>query len=62
MFACSIDYPVEWFVVVVGQGAVAGKNAIAYEVKHLLQYPQDKVGELQAQVVHKQQFAQQLVL
>jgi hypothetical protein len=44
-FACSIDYPVKWFVVVVGEQAAAGKNAIAYEVKHLLQYPQDKVGE-----------------
>jgi hypothetical protein len=44
-FSCSIDYPVKWFVVVVGEQAAAGKNAIAYEVKHLLQYPQDKVGE-----------------
>lgn len=41
----SIDYPVKWFVVVVGEQVAAGKNAIAYEVKHLLEYPQDKVGE-----------------
>lgn len=44
-FPSSIDYPVKWFVVVVGEQAASGKNAIAYEVKHLLQYPQDKVGE-----------------
>lgn len=45
-FCCrSIDYPVKWFVVVVGEQVAAGKNAIAYEVKHLLEYPQDKVGE-----------------
>lgn len=45
----SIDYPVKWFVVVVGEQVAAGKNAIAYEVKHLLEYPQDKVGERAAQ-------------
>jgi hypothetical protein len=44
-WCCSIDYPVKWFVVVVGEQAAGGKNAIAYEVKHLLEYPQDKVGE-----------------
>lgn len=43
--ACSIDYPVKWFVVVVGKPALAGRNPISYEVKHLLQYPQDKVGK-----------------
>lgn len=45
LWLCSIDYPVKWFVVVVGEQVAAGKNAIAYEVKHLLEYPQDKVGE-----------------
>jgi hypothetical protein len=45
-WCCSIDYPVKWFVVVVGEQVAAGKNAIAYEVKHLLEYPQDKVSEL----------------
>jgi hypothetical protein len=41
----SIDYPVKWFTVVVGEEAVVGRNAIAYQVKHLLQYPKEKVGE-----------------
>jgi hypothetical protein len=41
----SIDYPVKWFVVVAGQQTLAGRNAIAYQVKHMLEFPQDKVGK-----------------
>lgn len=47
-WCCSIDYPVKWFVVVASEEAVSGRNAIAYQLKHLQEYAQDKVGKLGA--------------
>jgi hypothetical protein len=44
-FDRSLDYPVTHFVVVVGQDVANGRNVIAYQVKHMLEYPQDNVGE-----------------
>lgn len=40
----SIDYPVKHFVVVVGKKVASGPNAIAYQLKHLRDYPQNNIG------------------
>lgn len=40
-----IGYPLQWFVVVVAKHTASGHNAIAYQLKHMLEFPQDKVGE-----------------
>jgi hypothetical protein len=45
LLPCSLQHPVKWFVVVSGLQVASGRNAIAYQLKHLQEFPQDEVGK-----------------